>query len=224
MSKTVDVVIDQRESRSDVIEEFYNHEDVDSVDVEMLDIGDVIVDGEVIFERKSKGDFVQSIQNHRLENQVERMYDLFEPENSYVIVEADYTDFEYLPYSHFSPASVYGFVGSLAARWQMIPLFVSDTEHLVDTVTRVGRKHAEDTERVVRSPTDTPSAANDDYFARAVLQFDGVGKSKIDPLRERFGTIEELVEASEDQLTTIDGIGNSTAESIKKQLGVDDGS
>lgn len=219
---SLDVVIDQRESRSDMFELFREHDDVDTVMTEMLDIGDIIVNGNVVFERKSKGDFVQSIQNQRLEKQIENMYDMFGPEKSYVVVEADFADFEYLPYSHFSPASVYGFVGSISARWQMVPLFTSDSEHLVDVVTRVARKHDEDTERVVRGPNDTPTSANDDFFGRAVLQFSGVGKSKIEPLRKKFEDFNSLTKADHDELMEIDGIGSGTAETIMEELGKDD--
>lgn len=218
----VDVIIDQRESRSDMFQLFREHDDVDDVQTEMLDIGDIIANGEIVFERKSKGDFVQSIQNQRLETQIEKMYDVFGPEKSYVLVEADMDAFEYLPYSHFSPASVYGFVGSISARWQMVPLFTSDSEHLVDLVTRIARKHDEDTERVVRGPNDTPTSKNDDFFGRAVLQFSGVGKSKIEPLRDEFGTFEELTNTTQPRLERIPGIGSETAKTIMEELGIDD--
>jgi len=218
----VDVVIDMRESRSDMFELFREHNDVASVETEMLDVGDIIVNGEIVFERKSRGDFVSSIKNRRLENQIEAMYDLFGPEKSYVVVETNYEDFEYIPYSQFTPASVYGYIGSISARWQMVPLFTSNPENLVDAVTRIGRKHSEDTSRIVREPIDSPTTKSSDFFERTVLQFTGVGKSKIDPLREKFGSVAELSNATESQLTTIDGIGSSTAETIIEELHSDD--
>ena len=218
----VDVVIDMRESRSDMFELFDSHPDVASVETEMLEVGDIIANGEIAFERKSQGDFVSSIKNRRLENQIEAMYDLFGPQKSYVVVETNYEDFEYLPYSQFTSKSVYGYIGSISARWQMVPLFTSTPEHLVDAVTRIARKHSEDTDRVVREPIKSPSTKSSDFFERTVLQFSGVGKSKIDPLRDEFGSVAELSEATESRLTKIDGIGSSTAESIIEELHSDD--
>lgn len=215
----VDVVVDSRETRSETAEKYRSHPDVDSTVVDMMDVGDIVINAEVVFERKTIGDFVGSIKNRRLESQIEKMYDMFGAEKSYLVVEGDYSDFEYLPYSSFSPKSVYGYIGTISARWQMVPLFVSDQDKLVDITTRIARKHSEQTSRVVRDPVSAPSRAKDDFFARAVLQFSGVGKSKIDPLREEFGTFEELSKASVDELVEIDGIGSTTAEGILEQLG-----
>lgn len=218
------VIVDGRETRANIPGLFEQHPDVGSVYTEMLETGDIIIEGEVVFERKDVGDFVQSIKNRRLENQIQSMYDLFGPEKSYVIVEGNMDDFEDFRYSQFSPESARGYVGSLSARWQCVPLFTSSRWNLVDMVTRVSRKHFESTSRVVRDPTNSPSKSNDDFFARTVLQLSGVGKSKIDPLRERYDSVRELSKASPNELQSIDGIGSKTAESIIDQFGgsVDD--
>ena len=219
MSKSIDVVIDEREYRAGLPEMFEDHDDVDEVHTELLETGDIIACGEIVFERKDVGDFVGSIKNRRLESQVERMYRVFEPEKSYVLVEGDMSDFWKLNYSQFSPQSACGFVGTLSARWQCVPLFVSNRTNLVDMVTRIARKHVENTTRVVRDPNSSPSKANDDFFARTVLQLDGVGKSKIDPLREEYSTVKGLSQAKRSELKSIDGIGKKTADNIVKQFG-----
>ena len=213
------VIVDERETRANIPGLFEQHPDVDEVETEMLETGDIIVEGQIVFERKDVGDFVQSIKNRRLENQIQGMYELFDPENSYVIVEGDMSDFEDFRYSQFSPESARGYVGSLCARWQCIPLFTSTRWNLVDMVTRISRKHFESTSRVVRDPTKSPTKSNDDFFARTVLQLSGVGKSKIDPLRDRYDSVRELSKASPQELKSIDGIGSKTAESIIKQFG-----
>lgn len=214
----VDVVVDMRETRAELPSLFQEHDDVGNVQIDTLDVGDVIVNGEIVFERKDSGDLVSSIQDQRLENQIEKMYDVFGPEKSYLIVESDYDEFEYLPYSQFSSASVYGFVGSISARWQMVPLFTSDREHLVDMVTKISRKHFENTSRVVREPNKSPSTKSSTFFERMVLQLSGVGKSKLEPLKDEFGDMKSLAAATHDELVAIDGIGDSTAEKIRNQI------
>lgn len=218
----LEVVVDEREKRSGLHKTFERHDDVDEVYTEMLDVGDVIVNGKVVFERKDVGDFVQSIQNRRLENQIQSMYDMFGPENSYVVIEGDMADFEELRYSNFSPKSARGYVASISARWQCVPLFTGNQDRLVDVVTRVSRKHFETTKRVVRDPTSSPSNGSDDFFARTVLQLSGVGSSKIEPLRERYSSVAELSEATVPELKEVDGIGNKTAKTIIEQFGGDD--
>lgn len=222
MSESVDVVVDEREYRADLPQLFKEHDDVRSVETELLEVGDVIVDGEIVFERKSISDFVGSIQNRRLESQIDRMYKMFEPEKSYVIIEGDMREFWGLTHSDFSPESACGFVGSISARWQCVPLFASNKRNLVDMTTRISRKHIESTERVVREPESSPTRANDDFFSRTVLQLNGVGKSKIDPLRKEFSTVKALSRAKKVELKSISGIGDKTADSIVKQFGGND--
>lgn len=213
------VVVDEREYRAGLPSMFEDHDDVRQVDTELLDVGDIVAGGDVVFERKSVGDFVGSIKNRRLESQIDRMYEMFEPERSYVIIEGDMSDFWSLEYSQFSPQSACGYVGSLSARWQCVPLFASNRTNLVDMVTRITRKHKETTKRVVRDPESSPSRAQNDFFSRTVLQLSGVGKSKIEPLRDKYGTVRSLSEATESELTSIDGIGPKTADSIIEQFG-----
>lgn len=216
------MVVDEREYRAGIPDMFEAHEDVEQVDTELLDVGDIVAGGDIVFERKSVGDFVGSIQNRRLESQIDRMYEMFGPEKSYVIIEGNMSDFWDLQYSQFSPQSACGYVGSLSARWQCVPLFASNKTNLVDMVTRITRKHKETTKRVVRDPESSPSRAKDDFFSRTVLQLSGVGKSKIEPLREQYGTVKELSMADQSELKSIDGIGSKTAESIIEQFGGND--
>lgn len=222
MSGELQVVIDEREKRSGLHETFQKHDDVSEVETEMLEIGDVIINGTIVFERKTPGDFIGSIQNRRLESQIERMYEIFGPENTYIAIEGDMSDFDNMQYTQFPAKAARGYVGSLSARWQCVPLFTTDQTLMVDTMTRIARKHFESTNRVVRDPTDSPSKGKDDFFARTVLQLSGVGKSKIKPLRKEFESVSQLSEATNDELTSIDGIGNKTAKSIIDQFGGND--
>lgn len=212
------VVVDEREKRSQLDQLYEQHPDVGEVETEMLDVGDVIINNEIVFERKGISDFVSSIKDRRLDSQIEKMYRVFEPQNSYVIVEGDMHEFEELTHSQFSDKAARGYVGSITARWQCIPIFASSRWNLVDMSTRISRKHFDNSERVVRDPGSSPVKATNDFFSRTVLQLDGVGSSKIEPLREQFGSVYALSRANENLLTSVDGIGSKTAKSIVKQF------
>lgn len=219
MSDGLTVVVDAREKRSGLHTRFETHPDVDEVFVEYIDVGDVVVNGDVVFERKTPGDFVGSIKNRRLESQLQKMHSVYDPGSSYVVIEGDMSAFNNLGYSSFPPESARGYVASLSVRWGCVPLFASDQDMLVDVITRIGRKHNESIQRVVRKPLSSPSKAENDFFARTILQLDGVGKSKIEPLRAEFGSVYQLVErATQEDLESVDGIGSKTASSILKQL------
>jgi ERCC4-type nuclease len=214
----VDIIVDARESRSSLPDVFEAHDQVNSVRTELLSVGDIIVNEEVVFERKTINDFVSSIQDRRLETQIEQMYQMFGPEKSYVVIEGALSDFEKLQYSKFSPEAAWGYSASITARWQCTPLYVNSKRMLVDQVVRIGRKHFEKTTRVVRKPEASPSVADDDYFSRAVLQLSGIGRSKISPLRRKYSSIENLSKADVESLQEIDGIGSKTATKIVEEF------
>lgn len=221
--KEVKAVVDNREPNR-LVALFDMHDDVASVQAEQLEVGDVLisecsgsVDGPVVFERKSPSDFVQSIQDRRMEDQIDRMYNWFTAPRSYVVVEGTIADC--VDASRGMPkTAIYGYIGSLSARWQMVPLFAGYPEMEVDLTTRIARKHFEDTNRVVRSPESAPSRADDSLYMRWLLALDGIGRETAQNIQDELESPEELVEAESDTLTKIDGIGQKRAEQIVMQI------
>lgn len=220
---TVDVEVDHRENTDSksgtVYTELFEEEDrVDSVETRELEIGDFIVNDEVVFERKTPSDFVGSMKNQRLEDQISRMYEEFGPENSYLLIEGNIHEFEILPYTQMSANSVFGFIGSVSARWQMVPLFCSNEMHLVNMVVKISRKRFEDADRVVRGPQSTPSKTSDTFLLRALTSLDGIGRETAKSIESEFDSLFDLTTASMDDLEKIDGIGSSRSEQVVKQI------
>lgn len=221
----LDVVVDNREKRSSYGVAFRAHDDVNKVSEAQLDVGDfVITDSEedhdpVVFERKTPQDFVESIKNDRLENQMQAMYDRYGEENAYLLVEGNRDDFDVMQYSNFSTTAVHGFIGSLAARWQRVPLFCSGSWGVVDMATRISRKRFESTGRFVFNPSMSVEKNDISYLERAVLQLDGIGPKTAEKIVEKYDSMSYFTStATVDNLTEIEGIGEKTAESIRSQL------
>lgn len=217
------VKVDKREkATNDIVRLFQSHADVAHAEAEQLPVGDILVDDQVVFERKRPKDFVDSIRDRRLDDQISRMYDEFGPENSYLTVAGNVESFRKMIYTNMSKEAVFGFIGSIAARWQMIPLFVGDIGREMELITRIARKHEEKSDRVVRSPESTPSRKSDDYYTKMILQLNGIGRKTAADIRERFSTPIELIVAKPEELEEVDGIGEKTADSIIDQLTVDE--
>lgn len=205
---------------------FEEMDDVESVSMKRIPTGDFVVtvdedDDPVVFERKTPSDFIASMKNRRLETQINSMYETFSPERSFLLIEGDMEDFDFMAYSQFSAKSVRGFLASLSARWQCVPLFCTDKFHLADIVCRVSRKCVEDTDRVVRSPDATPNTKNPDFYDRALLQLDGVGPGTKEKLKAAFPSLDDLVSARRDDLERVDGIGSGKSRKIMKQVNDD---
>jgi len=69
------------------------------------------------------------------------------------------------------------------------------------------------------SNSDTVRLLKQSVVGRVAGQLDGVGWEKARALEKRFGTVAELVAASEGELMEVEGIGKVIAMGIKKQLG-----
>lgn len=216
------VKIDNREP-TELVLAFEEHPDVDRVSYTQLDSGDVQVvhkedSDPVAFERKTPEDFVTSMQNGRLEAQIATMYERFGPERSYLVIDGDMEDFVSMPHTSVTTSSVRGFVGSLSARWQCVPLFCSGILGLTDTVTRIARKLEEQPNHRRTPETVAPSAGDRDYLYRAVLSFEGVGPKLAERITDEVSALPELATMAADDLIQIEGVGEARAESICRQM------
>lgn len=224
MSEEVDrVVIDSREP-DDVDALFEENDQVKDVQRWQLDVGDYVVrvnedEDPIVFERKTISDFIGSMKNRRLETQVNEMYKKHDPENSFVLVEGDMQDYDFMPHSEFSSKSARGFVASLSGRWQCVPLFCSEKVHLVDMVVRVSRKCIEETDRILRDPDSTPTTADPSFYDKMLIQLDSIGRKTKEEIQKDFDSPQDFIQnADQDSLEEVKGIGSKTAESILDQI------
>lgn len=213
----VDVVLDIREITNypELTDLASNNEYVEGYSVEMLEIGDFIIDKEVIVEHKSIGDFVESMKSGHLEDQIERMYMGYD--HVKVLISGDMKDFENLYWSNMSEKAVKGYIGSLDMRWGVTPLFCSNITNVFYESVTLGRKAKEP---LNRTPTGPSISLKDDMspVEQALMMVDGISITLAERIDPHFDSIGEICQASEDDLTKIDGIGPKTAENIKTKL------
>lgn len=216
---TVEVMMDIREVTNypELTEYADRNEYIEGYSVEMMEIGDFIIDRNVIVEHKSVGDFVESMKSGHLEDQIERMYMGYD--NVHVLVSGDMEDFDGLYWSGMPDKAVKGFIGSLAMRWDVTPLFCSNIENVLYESVVLGRKAKEPIER---TPTGPSVSLKDDMnpVEEALMLVDGISTTIAERFdaHPRFNTVGEICNASVDELTEVEGIGGKTAENIKEKL------
>ena len=181
-----------------------------------LDIGDIIINDTVIIERKSPGDFIESMTSGHLEDQLQRMHN--EYDHVHVLVSGTYDDLK----NHRSRVpfkAIRAFIASMAIRWQTPPLFTSDEQELAYTAIDLGRKVVEP---LKRHPGKPQVEVDNDLgpVGQAAMLADDVGPKLAQTIQESdmFWTVKDLCEADVDQLTEIDGIGPRTATKLKSKL------
>ena len=215
MSLRVAVTVDDREP-ADVVESVRGHDDVAEVAVERLDSGDVVVESMAI-ERKTLSDYVNGVMSRSgtdLEDQVERMTARYD--HAYVLLEGDMGDLDRLE-TGVSPAALRGSMASVTARYGAPVIPCTDRRRLVDYAVRLGRKHLEDPSRRPLPVGSVPSR-REPTPKRMYACIEGIGPGLADALYEAYPTVAELAAADRDELTDVEGIGETRARTILAAL------
>lgn len=201
---------------SDHVFEYEVVESDDEADGSGLDVGDIIINDTICIERKAPGDFVQSMTNGHLEDQIHRMYQ--EYDHVHVLVSGTYDDLK-ATRSNVPFKAIRAFVASLSVRWQVTPIFCSDEQELAFTAIDLGRKV---TEPMKRRPGKPDIEVDNDLgpVGQAAMLSDDVGPKMAERIQEhqKFWTVKDLCEADVGDLTEIEGIGPKTATKIKSRL------
>ncbi len=211
MSKIVDVVIDDREPA--IFAELFSRAGAGAVRVERLKIGDFVVNGRWIFERKTIADFGVSLVDGRLFRQALRM--LRAPGRPVLILEGDARE---CAQSKVSREALQGAVITLSVFLHIPVLRALDAGELVRLVEYTVAQEGRFQENAVQRHGYRPKRLR----ARQIFVLQGlpgIGRERAVKLLERFGSIEEVVNAAEDELAEVDGIGKLTARRIREVLG-----
>lgn len=211
--KRVAVTVDDREPAG-LVAALNRHPDVESVAVDRLPAGDIVVGG-VGVERKTPADFVRSAVGRTgvdLREQLRALGAAYD--HAYLLVEGDFPE---LDGRGDNPAVVRGAVASLMARTDTPVVPCGDRERLVDLAVRLGRKHVEEPSpdplsngAVTRRADPTPM--------KMYGCIDGVGRATAENLYEAFPTVAELAAAPVEALREVEGVGEVRARAIREAL------
>lgn len=204
------VVADVRERGSGVLAALKEPGDV-CVSVRRLDVGDYVVDGRVIVERKTLDDLVVSILDARLFRQSSRM--LRSPYRPLFIIEGRARDLR----RRLARRKVQGALVTVSLIFDIAVLRTRDPVETAWLLHRIGEQLRVRTARGVAARRPTPR----DRRARQLHLLDtipGVGVGRAERLLDAFGTLTAVLNASESDLAAVRGIGPQTARQIRTFL------
>ena len=190
-----------------------------------LEIGDYVFNG-VCFEAKSSFDFLQSVMNKRLWNQLDNMDRAFD--DNLVIVYGSFdaafrkyaqhtkTKMDVRTYRTLLHRRFYGALGRIILDYDCNLIWCKDAStasEIICTVTKM-QPH----ERQVYSPRIVKRITTTDLRKDVLCMIKGVSAKKAKKLLDEFGSIMEIGETSVEELCKIEGIGKILAERILKTL------
>ncbi|MFP4621577.1 MAG: ERCC4 domain-containing protein, partial [Bacteroidales bacterium] len=165
---------------------------------------------EVLFERKSRDDFVLSIIQGRLFSQCARMKR--SDYHSVLLIEGN-------PYNtrhEITRQSIKGALLSVSVPWQIPVIFSSSPHDSADMLLTAGDQLVRSNYNYIRKGYKPKSVKRKSlYFLQGLP---AVGPSTAKALLERFGTPEKVILATEDELMEIEGLGATKARRIREFL------
>ena len=178
---------------------------------EMITPGDYVVGEGYAVERKSFRDFLSSIYQKRLFEQVERLREAYA--GCCLVVEGS----PERVYELYNPLVFWGALAKLVAETQVPVVFTADREQTAMFIYSLAKKLQEKAEVVeVRYK---PKAYTLDQMQRFAVQgLPGVGPKLADRLLRKFGSVRRVFTATEVELTGVEGVGRRKAMEIVRFL------
>jgi DNA excision repair protein ERCC-4 len=198
------IVADDRERIGGVIACLEKFRGV-SVLVRRIEDGDFVVEGQFVVERKTLRDFAQSLVDGRLFRQASRLAQ--SPLRRVLVLEGTSEDLRTCNVTRDSLQGALITVGVFYGIPILRAMNAPETARLIVYLARQAR-------RVARGAHSRPGLRPKGSRARQlyILQgLPGIGPERAARLLEKFGTIRGIVNASADELSAVDGIGEKTA-------------
>ena len=215
--QVVQIIIDDRESRSGLIEELiaYNYKTTSlhvstHVEVARLEVGDIICSDRTGVERKSCADFVDSFINRDLYGQVADLARTFM--RPLVILEGR----SVYGIRQVSPEALRGALSAIVTGWGVPIVPTANVAETAAFVVTTARREQYPMQRGISIPHTKRSTMSLPQRQRYTISAigSGVGDKVAADLLHHFGSVKAVIDADIEALTEVDGIGVKTAEGI----------
>lgn len=201
------VYADSREGNSKVIRHLTEMEM--DVKVRPMAVGDYQVSDDVAIERKTAKDFVDSIMDKRLFKQATELREEFK--NPLIILEGD--DF----YNGFiNPNAVRGSIASIALDFGISIIPTRNAQDTAAMIKRIAIREQTGEKPHIQTRTDKKPVNMWEQQLFIVESLPNIGPVNAKKLLEHFGTVSKIINASENELMEVEGIGKKTAKNIRK--------
>ena len=186
----VPIIVDIREKQSFIAANLFNKKA--NVTFEKLDIGDYLV-GDTIIERKTYSDFVTSIVDRRM---LEQLANLKKYNKQFLLIEG--FDFNYKKFKVHENA-IKGMLLSVAIDFQIPIIYTKDEADTSDFLIITARKYEKPKTSFSMRPSKIIQTL--DEQKQFILEgFPGVGPVMAKKLIQEFGSIKNILNAPEDKL------------------------
>lgn len=201
------VFADTREGNSKVIRHLSEME-ID-VKVQAMAVGDYQVSDEVVIERKTAKDFVDSIVDKRLFKQARSLMEEFK--RPLIILEGDD-----LYNGMINPNAIRGSIASIALDFGISIIPTRNAQDTAAMIKRIAIREQSGEKTPIQIRTDKKPVNLWEQQLFIIESLPNIGPVNAKNLLGHFGTVANIINASESQLQEVEGIGKKTAVNIRK--------
>ena len=211
MKPVIHIVIDDRERSQTIRQTLTSMEDV-TCEVQRLTMGDFQVDGRLVFERKTLPDFALSVIDGRLLRQMARL--AASPLKGVLILEGKSRD---LRQGEIHREALQGALITTSLVLGIPVLRALTPEETARLMVYAGRQVTRMAAGGLPRPGFRPKGKRKQQLY--ILQsLPGVGPARAARLLERFGSVQNVLNAGLEDLTAVDGVGAHTARNIRQVI------
>ena len=180
------------------------------MEVKQLDFGDFVVSSDIVFERKTLDDFVKSIFDGRLFQQMANMSSKYP--RPILIIEGEKKGHV----AGIGEPAFYGALASVLADFRVPIFFASNQKEVAEIIFHVARREQIEKKREARIREGRKPLSLSENQRYIVAGIPGVSNVLADRLLSELETIEKLFSTSELDLMKIEGIGGVMAHRIRE--------
>jgi len=175
---------------------------------ERLDVADFLVSDRTAVERKKAEDFVDSLVDQRLFEQVTELQQFDRP---VILIEGK----DLYSHRNIHPNAIRGALASIAIDHQVPIIWTNDRQETADTLRSLAKREQDEGDRDVSVRGSKTGSTENDLQEFVVAGLPNVNSKLAVRLLEEFGSIEDIFTASEKDLKDVEGIGDKKAEAIR---------
>ncbi len=189
------IIADIHEKNSLVIAELVQYQNKNQIElvINKLEIGDYLI-GNIILERKTTSDFISSMINKRLIQQLQQMQKY---KQRFLIIEGYMEDL----YQFQNSNSIRGFLLSILTNYQTPIIFTQDSKDTANYLTTLAKQQLKPLSKIsLHSRIPKNKKEQKQYILES---FPNIGPKKAEQLLKKFKTIKNTINAEETELKEI---------------------
>ena len=202
----IEIIIDSREFLSEVVRYLSDYDC--KITIKRLDVGDYILSDDVIIERKTSSDFVNSIIDNRLFPQIKKLKENYR--KPILIIEG----YDLFSHRNVTPKSIYSAIAAVAVDFNVPIIWSENAKETAEIIYIIAKREQIEHKRKPVIRAGEKPLLLDDVLEFVIASIPGVDLARSRALLSHFGSIRSIFNASIDELTKVPGIGKKIAEKI----------